>query len=94
MRFKKMTLTIPQKLYMNAMRLIEAGYFASFSDLVRAGLRSELRNFSQLRDASNWIDDMSVHIRGSGKSDEEIISGLRRTRQHIWERKYAGRFGQ
>lgn len=45
MAFKKITLTIPEKLYNESMKLIAAGYFANFSDLVRAGLRDEIKTY-------------------------------------------------
>ena len=93
MQFKKVTLTVPARLYNKCSELIDEGYFANFSELVRAGIRAqlELDLFSKRQD--NWFERLATMSMPQEKSDEEIIADLRKTRDEVWREKYANRFG-
>ena len=43
MGFKKITITLPDDLYFNCQMAIENGLFSNISDMIRAGIRHELK---------------------------------------------------
>jgi len=58
-------ISVPKKLKENADKLVEGGYYSSFSDVVRAGLR----NILQERDYGEMLADAKTeYLSGKTKS--------------------------
>ena len=49
MEFKKVTLSLPTKLYEESMRLVKLGLFSNISDIVRSGIRLELKGLEHVQ---------------------------------------------
>ncbi len=93
MQFKKVTLTIPERLHDECKKMIESGYFANFSDIVRAGIRAQLEVYLFPKRNEDWFERFAMLTTPSQLKDKEIIDRLRKSREEIWSEKYAGRFG-
>ncbi len=102
MALRKITLTIPQSLYQEAKRLIRAGYYASFTELARAGIRKELNELYTAHPSLalragglmylQRLEEIRQIIReagGSQKTEEEVLEELRRIREEVWRERYA-----
>ena len=106
---KAITLTIPETLYNQAQKLIEAGLFNEFSEIVNAGIRTvllecelaeddlETSNLSAGEQWAYYVKQLRQEIRRigglfPGKTHEEVIELLRKTRDEIFEEKYASHF--
>ncbi|PIY60398.1 hypothetical protein COY95_02005 [Candidatus Woesearchaeota archaeon CG_4_10_14_0_8_um_filter_47_5] len=50
MEFKKVTITLPKPLYDEGMKLVKHGLFSNFSDIVRSGIRSEMKSLEPIAD--------------------------------------------
>jgi Arc/MetJ-type ribon-helix-helix transcriptional regulator len=67
MDFRKITISIPEKMYAEAVSLIKKGLFSNFSDLVRSGIREELK---ELRPVIHDIDEQLIY------RDKELMKGV------------------
>jgi Arc/MetJ-type ribon-helix-helix transcriptional regulator len=97
MRTKEVTLTIPEYLYEESLKLTSAGLFRDLSELVSAGLRRELQAAKELLgpEETNWQEELSrlrAQIREkrakygiTAKSEEETLDELRAARRELWE---------
>jgi Arc/MetJ-type ribon-helix-helix transcriptional regulator len=95
MRTKEVTLTIPEYLYEESLKLTSAGLFRDFSELVSAGLRRELQAAKGLLgpEETNWQEELSrlrAQIREKRakygitvKSEEETLDELRAARREL-----------
>lgn len=77
MKFKKVTISLPESLYDEGMHLVNKGLFSNFSDLVRSGIRGE---FKDLQSVSRDFDDKYIYtdkalVRGVAQSVSESKSG-------------------
>ena len=96
MEFRKVNITLPVQLFEKAKELIDKGLYSSFSDLVRSCLREELKEEHQLLSKEDKWQKLVKEIRAdlqktelAKMSKEQIIKRLRKTRDRIWEEKYA-----
>ena len=48
MEFRKVNITLPAPLFKKAKELVEKGHYSNFSDLVRSGLRKEIKEYQEL----------------------------------------------
>jgi hypothetical protein len=96
MRTKEVTLTIPEYLYEESLKLTSVGLFRDLSDLVSAGLRRELQAARELlgSEETEWQEELSrlrAQIREkrakygiTAKSEEETLDELRAARRELW----------
>lgn len=89
---ERINITLPADLIRQAKLLIEEGLFSNFSELVREGIKDELRLEMPLIQKRHILRELVKTI-GEGKdlkgwSKEEIISELRKTRNQLWDQKY------
>jgi len=70
MKFKKITISLPQNLYNEGMDLVQKGLFSNFSDLVRSGIREE---FKELQPIKQDFDDRMIY------DDKELIAGVKQS---------------
>ena len=70
MEFKKITISLPKNLYNESMNLVKSGLFSNFSDLVRTGIREELK---ELRQLTQDFDERFIY------SDKKLISGVKQS---------------
>ena len=70
MEFKKITISLPTNLYNESMRLVKNGLFSNFTDLVRNGIREELK---ELRQITKDFDERFIY------SDKKLISGVKQS---------------
>ncbi len=96
MEFRKVNITLPAQLFEKSKQLVEKGLYSNFSDLVRSGLRKELKEDQQLLSTEYEWEKLVKEIRAdlqktelAKMSKEQIIKRLRNTRDKIWEEKYA-----
>ena len=96
MEFKKVNITLPAQLFERSKQLIEKGHYSSFSDLVRSTLRKEIKEEQEPQKESdewrNLVESIRADLRKTElarMSEEQIIKKLRKTRDKIWEEKYA-----
>jgi Arc/MetJ-type ribon-helix-helix transcriptional regulator len=100
MGVKEITVTIPEYLYDESVRITEMGLFRDLSDLVNAGLRRELREAQELLafEPEDWqeglarlraqIKERKAQYGHEEKDEEEILTELRAFRREIWEEEY------
>jgi Arc/MetJ-type ribon-helix-helix transcriptional regulator len=79
MDFKKVTISLPTRMYEEAMFLIRRGLFSNFSDLVRSGIREELKDLSTVIDR---MEDKLVY------EDKELIKGVRQSLKDVRHGKF------
>ena len=48
MTFRKITISLPENMYQEGMHLVKKGMFSNFSDLVRSGIREEIKDLEQV----------------------------------------------
>ena len=96
MEFKKVNITLPAQLFEKSKQLINKGLYSSFSDLVRSSLRKEIKEEREpLKESDEWknlVESIRADLRKTElakMSKEQIIKRLRKTRDRIWEEKYA-----
>lgn len=70
MEFKKITISLPTNLYNESMNLVKNGLFSNFTDLVRTGIREELK---ELRQLTQDFDERFIY------SDKKLISGVKQS---------------
>ena len=97
---KEITITVPEYLYNESVRVTEMGLFRDLSELVSAGLRRELREAQELLafEPEDWqeglanlrakIAERKTHYGYEEKSEEETLTELRALRRKIWEEEY------
>ena len=68
MEFKKVTISLPKKLYDEGMKMVDKGFFSNFSDLIRSGIREE---FKEMRRISIDFDERNIY------RDNELIEGVK-----------------
>ena len=68
MEFKKVTISLPKKLYDEGMKMVEKGFFSNFSDLIRSGIREE---FKEMRRISIDFDERNIY------RDDKLIAGVK-----------------
>ncbi len=74
MDFKKITISLPETLYNEGMMLINNGFFSNFSDLVRSGIREELKEIQPiLKD----FDERVIY------NDKELIAGVMQSSKEL-----------
>jgi Arc/MetJ-type ribon-helix-helix transcriptional regulator len=100
MGVKEITVTIPEYLYDESVRITEMGLFRDLSDLVNAGLRRELREAQELLtfEPEDWqeglarlraqIRERKAQYGHEEKGEKEILAELRALRREIWEEEY------
>jgi Arc/MetJ-type ribon-helix-helix transcriptional regulator len=49
MAFKKITISLPENMYQEGMYLVKKGMYSNFSDLVRSGIREEIKELDNVR---------------------------------------------
>jgi Arc/MetJ-type ribon-helix-helix transcriptional regulator len=72
MEFKKITITIPENLYNEAMLLIKSGMFSNLSDIVRSGIREE---FKEMHPILREFDERVIY------NDKELVEGVQQSRK-------------
>jgi Arc/MetJ-type ribon-helix-helix transcriptional regulator len=97
MRTREVTLTIPEYLYEESLKLTSAGLFRDLSELVSAGLRRELQAAKELLEPeeTNWQEELyrlRAQIREkrakyglTAKDEEEPLDELCAARRGLWE---------
>ncbi len=70
MEFKKITISLPTNLYNESMNLVKNGLFSNFTDLVRTGIREELK---ELRQLIQDFDERFIY------NDKKLISGVKQS---------------
>ena len=95
MEFKKITLTLPENLVKESQKLLDRGYFANMSDLVRAGIRDEIMRFEPSAEKElNWkeaLNQLRTEIERHDevkKDEEDVIRSVKKTRKGIYARKH------
>ena len=68
MEFKKVTISLPKKLYDEGMKMVDKGFFSNFSDLIRSGIREE---FKEMRRISVDFDERHIY------SDSNLIAHVK-----------------
>lgn len=96
MEFRKVNITLPAQLFEKSRQLIDKGLYSNFSDLVRSSLRRELKEDRHLLgEEDEWqrlVKEIMADLQSTElakMSKEQIIKRLRKTRDEIWEEKYA-----
>lgn len=79
MEFKKVTISIPSRMYKEAMLLVKKGLFSNFSDIVRTGIREELK---ELESMSEHMDDRLIY------EDQELIKGVKKSLKDVKQKKF------
>jgi Arc/MetJ-type ribon-helix-helix transcriptional regulator len=87
--FKKVTISLPTKLYDEGMNLVSKGLFSNFSDLVRSGIRNE---FKELQPVVSDLDEKLIYndkklIAEVLESHEDIKKGKGKTFKNTTEMK-------
>ena len=70
MEFRKVTISLPNRMYKEGMLLVKKGLFSNFSDLVRSGIREE---FKELEPVIQDIDERMIY------TDKELIQGVKQS---------------
>ncbi|MBM3308666.1 MAG: hypothetical protein FJY77_00265 [Candidatus Altiarchaeales archaeon] len=70
MDFRKVTISLPESLYDEAMGLVRRGLFSNFSDLVRSGIREE---FKGLRPVVADLDEKMIY------GDINLVAGVKQS---------------
>ena len=78
MEFKKITISLPKNLYNESISLVKKGLFSNFSDLVRSGIREELK---ELRPVIKDFDERYIY------SDKKLIAGVKQSIKEAKVRK-------
>jgi len=78
MEFKKVTISIPKNMYNESINLVKKGLFSNFSDVVRSGIREELKELRQIKED---FDEQYIY------NDKELIKGVKQSMKEIKEGK-------
>ena len=78
MEFKKVTISIPKNMYNESINLVKKGLFSNFSDVVRAGIREELKDLKNIQED---FDKQYIY------NDKELIKGVKQSIKEIREGK-------
>ena len=110
MQSQKVTIEIPQRVYQHCLDLVDNGIFEDVESALKSAtikgvagmvpLLQETGTEKRHREADKYRINLEI-LRseleaegGFGKTAEEILEGLRKTRREIWEKEYAPRLGQ
>ena len=87
MEMKKVLITLPKSLYNRAKHLTREGYFSNFSELVREGIRQELRELHDIRkeEYTKQLKKLRSVIKPSKKGKKERLKELKKVRDEIFE---------
>ncbi len=104
MRVKEITVTIPEYLYQESLRITELGMFSDLSELISSGIRRELKDARALLalDAESWQEGLA-HLRArirerrtqedyAEPTEEQVFAELRALRQIIWQKEHRPRY--
>ena len=78
MEFRKVTVSLPERLYKESMNMVKQGLFANISDVIRSGMRQQLKTHQQLSDE---FDEKYLY------SDKKLIAAVRKSEQEFKEGK-------
>ena len=70
MEFKKVTISLPKRMYEEGITMVEKGFFSNFSDLVRSGIRNE---FKEIQPVVRDFDERVIY------SDKELVKGVKQS---------------
>lgn len=103
-KMKEITISIPEYLYEESVKITAMGLFRDLSDLISAGIRRELREAKELLafEPEDWqtglarlraqIQERRARYGYEEKDEEAILAELRAARREIWEREYRPRY--
>lgn len=78
MKFKKVTISLPKRLYDEGNKMVEKGIFSNFSDLVRSGIREE---FKEMAMVSSEFDRKNIY------NDRKLVSDVKKSITEAKEKK-------
>ncbi|MDP7115618.1 MAG: ribbon-helix-helix domain-containing protein [Candidatus Woesearchaeota archaeon] len=89
---QRINITLPKKLVRKTKILIDEGLYTNFSELIRESLKNELLLDAPLIEkkqiVDKWFKETPSEGEIKGKSREETLRDIRKTRNHLWETKY------
>lgn len=90
---QRINITLPKRLVEKSRVLLEEGFYSSFSELIREGLKNELLLDEKLIEKKRILDKLFKEERGRGfdtsnLSQEDLIKRIRKTRDELWDEKY------
>ena len=93
MKFQRINITLPEPLVKQSRILIEEGLFSNFSELVKTGIKDELKMDLPLIRKKAILQKLFEENNGYGEdlsssTKEDIIARLRKTRDELWSEKY------
>ncbi|MDP7115638.1 MAG: hypothetical protein QF632_04200 [Candidatus Woesearchaeota archaeon] len=77
----RINVNIPEALFNKSQELVEQGYFANFSELVREGLRKELADF-QMKDAILTEDERKLFLLLQKAESEGLLLSEKEMKKH------------
>jgi Arc/MetJ-type ribon-helix-helix transcriptional regulator len=95
---QRVSVSLPQGLYQEAMQLVRAGYYVNLAEAIRASLREEVDRkrpaFYPKENAAatlRRIERIQRVIQDAGGlgSKDEVLADLRRIREEVWQERYA-----
>lgn len=78
MEFKKVTISIPENMYNESIDLVKKGLFSNFSDVVRAGIREEIKELKHIKED---FDERMIY------NDKNLIRGVKQSMKESKEGK-------
>ena len=70
MEFKKVTISIPENMYDESISLVKKELFSNFSDIVRAGIREEIKGLKHIKED---FYEMAIY------NDKDLIIGVKQS---------------
>ena len=70
MEFKKVTISIPENMYDESISLVKKELFSNFSDIVRAGIREEIKGLKHIKED---FDERAIY------DDKDLIIGVKQS---------------
>jgi hypothetical protein len=105
METRKILVEIPVRVYEQCQDLVQAGVFADIEQLLQQVITMRVaellpllqptkreKNHLESEECQLIIEEMQAMMKargGIGKTSEEILEELRKTRREIWEKEYA-----
>lgn len=96
---ERINVTLPKPLADEARLLIKKGIFSNFSELVRTGIRMEIRMKADVVQRRKILYELAQTVKRpvknilKGKSTDTIVDHIRQQREELWEKEYAPYFG-
>jgi len=78
MEFKKVTISIPENMYDESISLVKKELFSNFSDIVRAGIREEIKGLKHIKED---FDERAIY------DDKDLIIGVKQSMKESKEGK-------